>query len=77
MIDKEKAITLRHGQILHHNTLTMSNGEPLRVRVSGKCQTWRTRPTEFRVPVKFGLYRSDAITHENGEYWSVAGEEAA
>jgi hypothetical protein len=31
-------------------------------RVSGKVKTWKTRPGEFRLPVKFGLYSHDTIT---------------
>lgn len=36
-----------------------------RVRPSGRCQTWITRPDEFRLPVKFGLYQHGEITQRN------------
>ena len=31
-------------------------------RRNGKTQTWKTRPEEFRVPVKHGLYSYGQIT---------------
>jgi hypothetical protein len=38
-------------------------------RRSGRTQTWKTRPGEFSLPVKHGLYESTRITHENARYW--------
>ena len=46
----------------------------VRCRVSGRCQTWKTRPNEFRLPVKHGMYESSAITHRNAEQFHVASE---
>ena len=40
-------------------------------RMNGKCQTWKTRPAEFRQPVKFGLYSYGAITHENAHQFTA------
>lgn len=34
-------------------------------RRNGATKTWKTRPGEFRIPVKFGLYSYDYITHTN------------
>ena len=74
MLTKETALTLRHGQILRHITITQDKGKALfRVRVSGKCLTWKTRPNEFRIPVKQGLYNSGSITHENAGEWVLEG----
>ena len=41
-------------------------------RRSGRTQTWTTRPDAFRVPVKYGLYESAAITDENAHDWHTA-----
>lgn len=75
MITKEQALALRYGQELHCevvHTCKRTTGPRggvkehiVRVRVSGVCKTWKTRPTEFRVPVKYGLYESSAITETN------------
>ena len=75
MITFEQATQLRYGQELHYtgqHDCKMIKGprggitiKQTRVRVSGKCQIWKTRPGEFRVPVKHGLYESGEITHRN------------
>lgn len=44
-----------------------------RWRRNGKTQTWKTRPGEFRIPVKHGLYEYGEITHEQAENFSVEG----
>jgi hypothetical protein len=31
-------------------------------RRNGQTKLWKTRPTEFRIPVKFGMYSFDYIT---------------
>lgn len=45
-----------------------------RVRRSGKTKIWKTRPLEFRVPVKWGLYESGYINHDCAHNWHVASE---
>jgi hypothetical protein len=45
-----------------------------RVRPSGRCQTWKTRPDAFRLPVKYGMYESSAITQDNASDWHLASE---
>jgi hypothetical protein len=37
----------------------------VQVRPSGKCQTWKTRPDEFRLPCKHGLYESGEVNERN------------
>ena len=32
-------------------------------RRNGKTQLWKTRPDEFRIPVKYGLYSYASITN--------------
>lgn len=71
MITKAIALSLRHGQILYDGTYTNADGTPRRVRVNGAVKTWKTRPTHFRVPVKYGLSAHGHIDHINGEYWYV------
>ena len=76
MITKEIALTLRHGQILHHKTLKNADKTPMRVRVTGKVKTWKTRPDHFRIPVAHGLYTFGYVenTYErnNSGEWEVA-----
>lgn len=64
MITKEQALTKQY--FLQVND---GNGKPLtkpiRWRANGKCKTWKTRPEEFCLPVKHGLYDYGYITHDN------------
>lgn len=41
------------------------------VRPSGQCKTWKTRPADFRLPVKYGMYESNAITQDNAADWHL------
>ena len=75
MITKAIALTLKHGQILHHKTLKNADKTPMRVRVSGKVQTWKTRAEDFKIPVKHGIYENGYIDNcfiRNASEWEVA-----
>lgn len=72
MITKAIALSLRHGQTLHHKTLKNSDKTPVRCRINGKCQTWKTRPEEFKLPVKYGLRDCFYIDSSNAADWEVA-----
>ena len=72
MVTKEQAVALRHGSTLHHVSEVNADGTPLRVRVNGKCQVWKTRPTEFRLPCKYGLKQGVQVTHDTAHQWEVA-----
>ena len=74
MISKEHAMKLRYGQTLH--MISYNNNKLVRVRVSGKCQTSKTRPNDFRVPVKYGLYEHGAIDQDNKERFFFTADEA-
>ncbi len=66
MIDKEIVVILKHGQELYSSRKLDSRDRPAKVRVSGKCKTWKTRPGDFKLPVKYGMYESFYI--ENGAF---------
>ncbi len=72
MIYRDEAVTLAPGTTLYHLLQHNSKGNPHRCRVSGKCITWKTRPDEFRLPVKFGFKTSFYITETNAHEWSLA-----
>jgi hypothetical protein len=81
---KEQAMNCHHGQEIHYTgrhqctrTVGPRGGETLtitRVRPSGRCQTWKTRPTAFRLPVKYGMYEHGEITHGNCDDFHLASE---
>lgn len=51
---------------------TYKNGRsPIEVRRNGATKTWKTRPGEFRIPVKYGLYEYFYITDKDAADWST------
>jgi hypothetical protein len=84
MITKAQAMAAHSNQEFHHTgrhectrTVGSRGGiteDIVKVRVSGQCQTWKTRPDEFRLPVKYGLYKSAAIDHTNAHEWHTLAD---
>lgn len=52
MIDKAVALTLQYRQEVHYPT---SSGQCAKARVNGAVKTWKTRPDDFRLPLKVGF----------------------
>jgi hypothetical protein len=75
MIDKAKAENLLYGQVLHHRTLKNADGSPARCRVNGRCKTWKRRPEDFCLPVKYGLRDCFYLTPANAHEWALSVEE--
>ena len=50
------------GDILYHRWATNADGTPERWVVNGKVKLWKTRPDDFKIPVKRGLYEYSYIT---------------
>lgn len=77
MITKQQAET---ADVFHYGTCRVSEGprgglttEIVRWRRNGATQTWRTRPGEFRVPVKFGMRDYGSIDQRNaGDFHTEA-----
>lgn len=73
MITKELAMQAEYRQEFHHKSVINTDGSPMRCRVNGKCKVWKTRPDEFRLPVKYGLKSCFYITEENANEWDFKG----
>lgn len=43
----------------------MGNGNLWRLRRNGATKLWKTRPDDFRIPVKAGLRATGAITEDS------------
>jgi len=39
---------------------------------SGKCQIWKIRLEDLKLPIKYGLYENSYLTHENAHVFIVA-----
>jgi len=57
-----------------HRLSRNADNSPARCRKSGKLQVWKTRPTEFKQPVKHGLKDSFYLTPANISDWVVSPE---
>ena len=71
MITKEIAMTCPRE--MWHNTLKNADGTPVRLRSTGQCKTWKTRPEEFKLPVKHGLRDHFYLDATNSAEWSLPG----
>lgn len=73
MITKSDAVRLGdyfNRTTLYHREVKNADGSAARCRVNGKCKTWKTRPDDFSLPVKYGLRDCFYITPENAHEWS-------
>lgn len=72
MVTKEQAMKCH---TFHHWKEKNADGTPVRCRATGKCKTWKTRPDDFRLPVKYGLRHSFYITPANAHEWEAIESE--
>ena len=61
-----------NGRMIHHYTDIKLADKVIKWCANGKCKTWKTRPNEFKLPIKHGLYDYGYITHENAHLFEVA-----
>lgn len=78
MITKHQAL---NADEFHYGTCTRTVGprggiteRVERWRRNGATQTWKTRPDEFRVPIKYGLRGYSSITSHNAYQFHLASE---
>lgn len=72
MITKQIAVEVKYRQEFHHKAIKNADGTPARCRVNGKCKTWKSRPDDFCLPVKYGLRDCFYITPSNAGDWQIA-----
>lgn len=54
-----------------HVTRKNASGTPFNCRRNGRNKLWKTRPNDFRIPVKRGLYDYGYITQDNQNEWTA------
>lgn len=59
-----KHVGLRNGVKVHM----------VRVRRNGATKTWKTKPNEWRLPVKYGMYDAYSITQRDAENYHTAAD---
>jgi hypothetical protein len=47
------------------------SGRPYEARRNGKTKTWVSRPGQFKIPIKIGLYQYGSIDNSNADEWST------
>lgn len=79
MVTKQQALTARVFHYVGKQQCKRTVGPRGGVKVSivecrrnGATKTWKTRPQEFRVPVKYGMYEYAYISQDNAEDWHTA-----
>ncbi len=50
-----------------HMKVIANDGTVRNVKVNGSPKTWKTRPNDVKVPVKYGLYEYSYVEFVNGE----------
>ena len=68
VVNRGNAMTANHFEHIREKN---KDKTPMRVRRNGKTQTWKRKPNEFRIPVKYGLYGYGNIDHNNCHEWTV------
>lgn len=72
MITYEQALV---ADVFHDESIPcIWNGRSNRWRRNGVTKTWKTRPGEFRIPVKFGMYGYGYIDHNNAGQFHIYAE---
>lgn len=76
MLTKSEALALRHGQNLFSGIANDRQGNPVKCRVNGKCQTLKLTPAFFKLPVKHGLRNCFYISLDNMNDWFTSEDDA-
>ena len=75
MVSVTRDVALYHQGTFHHVHLKNADGTPVRCRANGTCKTWKTRPNDYRLPVKHGLRDCFHITPTNAVDWEITEDD--
>ena len=64
MLTFEEAVSAHYFHANHE-----PGGKVYTWRRNGRTKTWKTRPGEFRIPVKYGLYQYGYIFHSTAHLY--------
>ena len=78
MITRDQALTAQHFHYGDCQKIVGPRGgvqfKVERWRRNGRTQTWKTRPDDFRIPVKFGVKDYGQITSAYADRFHVASD---
>ena len=74
VVTRGKAEKLSYGDILYHLHYTNADGSRQRWKVTGKVKFWKTRPWDFRIPVKYGMRDYGYVTPHTADDFSLDEE---
>ena len=78
MITKSQAVDLglNHiGRRVYSPYYKNKNGTYTDIKINGKCKIWKSKPLEFRLPIKIGFRDHGYITEDNSHFWFLSVEE--
>ena len=75
MVTKQELIQLSSGYELHHRYDKNADGSPERWRINGVVKLWKTRPNEFKCPIKRGLKQYGYFTHNEIHHYCLTAED--
>jgi hypothetical protein len=73
-VTKELLADLPYGTVFHYSPACRLGGNCERWRTNGQLKTWKTRPDEFRQPIKHGLRDYSYITHHIADQFVLERE---
>lgn len=75
MVPITRDVAIYHQGTFYHVHFKNSDGTAVRCRANGVCKTWKTRPNDYRLPVKYGLRDCFYITPANCVDWEITEED--
>lgn len=73
-VTKDVAMMAGYRNTVFHYAPACTEKRVERWRANGACKVWKTRPDEFRLPVKYGLRDYSYITELNADEFHLASE---
>lgn len=70
MLTIDQAKLLKKGDVIYQTVGIDGNklDKPIRWKVSSTIKLWKTRPDDFRIGLKHGLYNFGELTPETAKY---------
>ena len=67
---------VKQGDILYSTQHRNADGTPERWRANGQTKRWKTRPNDFRIPLKRGLREYGYLTQRNMDAFAASESSA-